>query len=228
MISVLLVEDDLDLAATVVQYLQLEEIQCDHANNGISGLHLLQKNRYDALLLDLNLPRMDGISVCENIRASGNDTPVLMLTARDQLSDKIEGFQAGTDDFLVKPFDMEELVLRVQALTRRRSGQVQRLACGDLTMDLTRRQAQRGGQPLHLSPVGWKLLEALLRESPAAVSREKLQASVWGDDPPDSNSLKVHMYNLRKVLESDSEQTLLHTVKGYGFALYSADGDDTE
>lgn len=225
MLSVLLIEDDLDLAATVIQYLELENIQCDHANNGISGLNLLSQNNYDALLLDLNLPRMDGISLCEKIRAEGNDTPVLMLTARDQLSDKIQGFQAGTDDFLVKPFALEELVLRVQSLTRRRSGQVTRLTCGDLILDLTRRRAERGGIALHFSPVGWKLLEALTRASPAAVSREKLQASVWGDDPPDSNSLKVHMHHLRKSLETGFSETLLHTVQGYGFALYPQETD---
>lgn len=220
MLSVLLVEDDLDLAATVIQFLELEGIQCDHANNGVSGLNLLLSHRYDALLLDLNLPRMDGITLCEKVREKGNDTPILMLTARDQLSDKIEGFQAGTDDFLVKPFELEELVLRVRSLTRRRSGQVQRLSCGDLTMDLTRRKVERAGKQLHCSPVAWKLLETLMRASPGAVSREKLQQSVWGDEPPDSNSLKVHMHHLRKSVETGFDVTMIHTVQGYGFALY--------
>lgn len=225
MLSVLLVEDDLDLAATVIQFLELEGIQCDHANNGVSGLNLLLSHRYDALLLDLNLPRMDGITLCEKVREKGNDTPILMLTARDQLSDKIEGFQAGTDDFLVKPFELEELVLRVQSLTRRRSGQVQRLSCGDLIMDLSRRNVERAGKQLHCSPVVWKLLETLMRASPAAVSREKLQQSVWGDEPPDSNSLKVHMHHLRKSVETGFDVTMVHTVQGYGFALYPQESD---
>lgn len=225
MLNVLLIEDDLDLAATVIQYLELERVQCDHASNGVTGLNLLSLHDYDALLLDLNLPRMNGISLCEKIRADGNDTPVLMLTARDQLADKIAGFQAGTDDFLVKPFELEELVLRVRSLTRRRSGQVQRLTCGDLVLDLTRRRAERSGKLLHFSPVAWKLLETLTRASPAAVSRKKLQTSVWGDDPPDSNSLKVHMHHLRKNLETGFDLTLLHTVQGFGFALYPQEDD---
>ena len=119
MLSVLLVEDDIDLAATVVQYLELEGIQCDHASNGVSGLHFIANNHYDSLLLDINLPRLDGLAVCEQLRDNGDDTPVLMLTARDQLDDKIRGFQVGTDDYLVKPFELLEVYARVQSLWRR-------------------------------------------------------------------------------------------------------------
>ncbi|MFC6978432.1 response regulator transcription factor [Microbulbifer taiwanensis] len=137
MLNILLVEDDLDLAQTLVQYLALEEIRCDHASNGVAGLHLMEKHRYEALILDLNLPRLDGLSACQQLRARGDDTPILMLTARDQLEDKVEGFKAGTDDYLLKPFEMEELVVRLRALARRRSGQVQRLCCGDLEMNLS-------------------------------------------------------------------------------------------
>ena len=164
MLDVLLVEDDHDLAATVVQYLELENIHCDHASNGVHGLQLLQKHDYDALLLDLNLPRLDGLTLCHTIRDQGHDIPVLMLTARDGLQDKLDGFRSGTDDFLVKPFELEELVVRVQALTRRRSGQARLLRHGELQMDLTRHEASRAGQPLKLSPTGWRLLETLLAQ----------------------------------------------------------------
>lgn len=109
MLNALLIEDDLDLAQTVVQYLALEQIRCDHASNGIAGLNLMLRERYDVLLLDLNLPRLDGLSVCERLRGAGDDTPVLMLTARDRLEDKIDGFRAGTDDYLIKPFELREL-----------------------------------------------------------------------------------------------------------------------
>ena len=157
MISVLLIEDDLDLAQTVMDYLQLEAISCDHASNGSAGLNLLEENYYDVLLLDLNLPRIDGLTVCERLRSEGSDIPVLMLTARDQLTDKQAGFTAGTDDYLVKPFELKELVMRIQALSRRRSGQTQLLRCGDLQMNLQQRQLSRADINLHLSPTGWKL-----------------------------------------------------------------------
>ncbi len=218
MLSVLLVEDDLDLAQTVVDYLQLEAIQCDHASNGAAGLTLLAQHDYD-VLLDLNLPRIDGLTVCERLRADGKDLPVLMLTARDQLADKQAGFAAGTDDYLVKPFALEELVLRLQALSRRRSGQMQKLQLSDLQMDLSAREVSRGGQLIKLSPIGWQLLEVLLRHAPDAVSRQKLQMAVWGDEVPDSNSLKVHMHHLRKAIDGPFKSHLLQTIAGHGFAL---------
>jgi DNA-binding response OmpR family regulator len=219
MLNVLLVEDDLDLAQTLVQYLELEKIQCDHASNGLSGLQLMSQHHYDALLLDLNLPRLDGISVCQQLRENGNDTPILMLTARDQLNDKLDGFNAGTDDYLVKPFELQELVVRLLALSRRRSGQSRQLSCGDLVLNLSEKTARRQDQPLKLSPTGWRLLETLLRASPNVVSREQLEQSVWGEDLPDSNSLKVHLFNLRKTVDAPFSSALIHTIPGQGFAL---------
>ncbi len=219
MLDVLLVEDDRDLAATVMQYLELEGFRCDHADNGVSAVQLSQRNAYDALLLDLNLPRLDGLSVCQQLRDEGNDVPVLMLTARDQLKDKLEGFRAGTDDFLVKPFELQELVVRLLALTRRRSGQIRVLQCADLRMDLTAHEVSRGGAPLKVSPIGWKLLEYLLRASPTAVPRQKLEQAIWGEDVPDSNALKVHMHHLRRAIDGNFEMPLLHTVAGYGFVI---------
>ena len=221
MLNVLLVEDDLDLAQTVVQYLELENIQCDHASNGVAGLNLMQSHPYQVLLLDLNLPRLDGIRVCEALRQQGNDTPILMLTARDQLRDKVAGFDAGTDDYLVKPFELQELVVRIQALARRRSGQSRLLRCGALEMNLNERKVQRDGIDIKLSPTGWKLLEALLRASPDVISREQLEHAVWGDDIPDSNSLKVHLFHLRKSVDADFDEPLIHTIAGQGFTLRS-------
>lgn len=219
MLSVLLVEDDIDLAQTVVQYLELEQIQCDHASNGVSGLNLMQQHRYQVLLLDLNLPRMDGIKVCKELRQQGNDTPILMLTARDQLADKVDGFEAGTDDYLVKPFELQELVVRINALSRRRSGQAKVLRYGPLELNLDEKKASREGQPLKLSPTGWRLLETLTRAAPAVVSREQLEQAVWGDELPDSNSLKVHLFHLRKSVDAPFEQALIQTIAGQGFAV---------
>ena len=217
--NVLLVEDDFDLAETVIDYLSLESISCDYASNGMAGLQLLEQNSYDVVLLDLNLPRLDGLSLCERVRLGGDDTPVLMLTARDQLDDKLAGFEAGTDDYLVKPFELEELVVRIHALAKRRSGQVKLLRCGDLVMNLKERYVTRAGRPIKLSPIGWQLLETLLRASPESVSKQSLVASVWGEDPPDSNSLKVHIHNLRKAIDGAFSAPMLHTVTSHGFAL---------
>lgn len=223
MLNVLLIEDDLDLAETLVEYLSIEGIRCDHTSNGVAGLHFIHQQPYDVILLDINLPKLDGFSLCQQIRTEGIDTPVLMLTARDQLDDKLEGFQAGTDDYLVKPFELSELVVRCQALARRRSGQVKRLCCGDLEMNLTNHTVARSGRPLHLSPTNWRLLEKLLRASPEPLSRQALEESLWGDSIPDSNSLKVHIFNLRKAVDSGFDTPLIHTIAGFGFALREAD-----
>lgn len=219
MLNILLIEDDLDLADTVVQYLELEGIRCDHAANGMAGLQLATEGHYQVLLLDLNLPRLDGLSLCQRLRAAGDDTPILMLTARDSLDEKVAGFQAGTDDYLVKPFALQELIVRVEALARRRSGQVRKLSCGDLEMHLGEKTVTRNTLPIKLSPIGWRLLETLLRASPEVVSRQALEEAVWGDDFPDSNSLKVHMFHLRKAVDGPFATDLLQTVAGHGFAI---------
>lgn len=216
---VLLVEDDLDLAQTVVDFLELESVICDHASNGVAGLELLQQNRYDVLLLDLNLPRMGGISVCKQLRETGVDMPILMLTARDQLQDKVAGFEAGTDDYLVKPFELDELILRVNALAKRRSGQMQVLTFADVEMNLTARTVTRQGQAIKLSPIGWRLLEQLLRAAPGILSKAQLEQGVWGDDIPDSNALKVHLYHLRKAMDAPFDRPLIHTFSGHGVGL---------
>ena len=219
MLNLLLVEDDIDLATAVIDYLELEEIQCDHAANGLIGLNLIEKNSYQAIILDLNLPQMSGLTVCESMRNKGIDTPVLMLTAMDTLQDKLTGFSKGADDYLVKPFAMEELIVRVQALSRRRSGQVTLLKVAGIELDLDKRQASLNGQALKLSPTAFKILEVLLRHSPNPVSREKITQEIWGEDKPESNSLKVHIFNLRKQLDAAGDKTLLHTVSGFGFSI---------
>lgn len=221
MLTLLVVEDDIDLATSLIDYLELESIQCDHAANGVAALSLIQANSYDVIVLDLNLPKMDGIQVCQHMRSDGNDTPVLMLTARDSLDDKVNGFGAGTDDYLVKPFAMEELLVRVCALSKRRSGQATTICAQGLKLDLERKTAARGERILKLTPTGFKLLEALMRQSPNAISREVLLQRVWGDEAPDSNSLKVHLHKLRKQVEV--EGPLIRTITGFGFALRGED-----
>lgn len=218
-LQLLLVEDDLDLATAVIDYLELEGIQCDHAANGVAGLNLIQQNHYDTVILDLNLPKMDGLQVCEKLRAHGIDVPVLMLTARDTLDDKLAGFSKGADDYLIKPFAMEELIVRTQVLAKRRSGQITKLSVSDLVLDTAQQHAERAGCSLKLSPTALKILDILMRESPKTISRETLMQTIWGDEQPDSNSLKVHIFNLRKQVDANNDHKLVHTIPGKGFAI---------
>ncbi len=218
MTTLLLVEDDLDLAGNIVDYLSLEDFDCDHASNGVAALNLMAGNEYAVVILDINLPKLDGLSVCERLREQGNDTPVIMLTARDQLDDKLAGFARGADDYLVKPFAMAELVARLHALASRRSGQVKQLSCGELKLDLTAKSASRNGEPLRLSPTAFTILEQLVRAYPSPVSREMISQAVWGDNRPDSNSLKVHIHHVRKALGKDSGFDV-QAAFGVGFRL---------
>ncbi|MGY0585312.1 MAG: response regulator transcription factor [Paraglaciecola chathamensis] len=219
MMNVLLVEDDIDLATTIVDYLELESMACDHASNGLMGLNLIENAEYQVIILDINMPKMDGITLCKRMREIGIDTPVLMLTARDTLDNKLEGFNAGSDDYLVKPFAMQELIARIQVLGRRRSGETKRLMVGGLTLDLTQRIATLNQQPLKLSPTALAILEVLMRASPQTVTRQHIIQTVWGDDQPDSNSLKVHIYHLRKQLERYESSISLDTIASVGFAI---------
>lgn len=223
--TIMLVEDDRDLAQTIIDYLELESIPCDYADNGVSALGLIQQNTYQVVVLDINLPRMDGFSVCEKLRAAGNDTPVIMLTAKDQLEDKLTGFKAGADDYLVKPFAMDELVARIRALSGRMSRQIRKLTVSDLSLDLDQNVVTRGNVSINLSPTGFKLLEALMRSSPKAVSKEELITSVWGDEGSDSNSLKVHIHKLRKDVDCGNNPPLIHTVKAFGYVLRADNAD---
>ena len=223
----LLVEDDFDLAETIVQYLELEGIACDHAASGEAGLNLIQENTYDVFLLDIMLPRLSGLDLCRTLRNQGLDTPVLMLTARDAMDDKQAGFDMGADDYLVKPFAMQELIMRCQALARRKSGQAKVLKAGDLVMHLDSKEAFRSKRKLALTPTGWILLETLTRLSPSVVSRSKLVQAVWGDEIPESNSLKVHLHKLRRQLDGSKEAPMLHTIPGHGYALRRPDESST-
>lgn len=218
-INVLLVEDNLDLAITLVEYLNISNIICDHARDGVSGLQLARAQRYDVILLDVMLPRMHGQKVCRALREDGGQTPILMLTSLNALQDKLDGFASGADDYLVKPFDLQELVARIRALSQRRSCQASLLQVADLCLNTASREVSRNNQPLHLSPTSWQLLECLMRASPAPVSRERLELAIWGDDPPDSNSLKVHMCRLRRSVDKGFKVPLIHTLAGVGFKL---------
>ena len=218
-ITALLVEDNLQLAKTIVDYLAIVGIDCDYVGNGVAGVELASSNAYHTILLDINLPKMNGLEVCEALRAKGVETPILMLTARDTLADKLAGFDAGTDDYLVKPFQMEELLARVKALAKRKSAQAKKYVIGDLVMDLTQKLATRGDKPLDLTPTGWVILETLMRRSPNVVSRAELEYAIWQDDIPDTDLLKVHLYRLRQQVDKPYSSSLIHTIVNHGFVV---------
>jgi len=220
-INVLLVEDDRDLAASVAEYLQYENIRCDHAYNGLSGFTLAKENHYDVILLDLMLPKIDGFTVCEKLRNCGSDTPILMLTAKDTLQDKEAGFNSGTDDYLVKPFAMKELALRIKALSKRRSGQSKKLMVEDLIYDIENQHVTRSSQVIELNRLNLKLLELLMRRSPQIVYRKEIEECLWPDDIPESNNLKVQLYQLRQKIDKPFESKLIETVVGQGVRIKS-------
>lgn len=209
----------MDIAGTISDYLTIEGIECDHAFDGETGFQRALTGEYDVILLDIMLPFRDGISICNALRNEGIDTPVLMLTARDTLADKLEGFGAGADDYLVKPFALEELLMRTRVLSRRRSGEIRRFSLGDLVVDFENRHVTRSGQAISLSPTSWTILEVLAQNSPHVVTRSRLSMALWQGDPPDTNALKTHLYKLRMRIDKPFDQNLIHTVAGQGVAL---------
>ncbi|WP_185236007.1 response regulator transcription factor [Teredinibacter franksiae] len=216
---VLLVEDNRDLAGSVLDYLEMEGFDCDYAERGDHALELCRDNTYDAMILDIMMPGLDGLSLCKTLREHGNNAPVIMLTARDTLDDKLAGFEAGADDYLVKPFDLPELSARVRAITKRKTSNGSSLKVADLEVNLDNHQATRSEQPIDLSPACWKLLVALIQSSPRVLSRYELESVLWKDSPPDSEALKSHLYTLRKLVDKPFANPLIHTLRGVGVAL---------
>lgn len=218
---ILVVEDNAALAANIGEYLEARGERVDYAYRGTAALELATRQAYDALVLDVALPGLDGLSLCRRLREDhGCTVPVLMLTARDTMADKLAGFDAGTDDYLTKPFDLIELYVRLQALVRRQQRAGHRLAVGELELDLAKHQAHRGGRRLELSPSGLRLLEVLMRRAPAAVPRAALEQALWGDEPPlGDGSLRVHLHQLRAAVDGGCSDKLIHTVRSFGYRL---------
>ena len=220
-LSILLVEDHPTIARQVADFLDGLHWQLDHAATGALGIRLATSQAYDVVLLDLNLPDVDGLEVCRAIKAgSPTNVPVLMLTARDAFEDKAAGFRDGADDYLTKPFDLRELALRCEALARRgRLHLHQELRVGPLTLLPREKRALYDGAPLALTQLGFNILLLLCREHPHPVSRSALIQHLWGAEPPDSDALKSHIYTLRKQLEQASGHKLLATILHIGYRL---------
>lgn len=219
--NILLIEDNRDLATNLFDYFEAKGHAMDLAGDGISGLHFAASNQYDVLILDLMLPGIDGLTLCRRLRESGKMTPILMLTARDSLDDKIAGLEAGADDYVVKPFSMREVDARLHALVRR--SQVREvgstLKVGDLSFDTGTFRVMRGQRIIELPPVPLKLLEILMRHSPRVLPREEIEREIWGDSPPDSDALRAHLYILRGAIDKQNDKPLIRTLRGIGYQI---------
>ena len=218
---VLLLEDSLALAGAVSDYLELRGCTVDLAFHGQAFLDLANPARFDVYVLDVAVPGIDGLEVCERLRERmHDDTPVIFLTARDTLQDKTAGFARGADDYLVKPFEMEELCCRLQALTARgRRPQVSTQVLGEMRLDHGTGIVVRNGRRIRLHELQWRVLKILAARSPLTVERAVLEKELWGDSVPDSDALRTHIYRLRNALTITGERELIETVHGKGWRL---------
>ena len=221
--KLLIIEDNPDIVANLYEFLVPRGYALDNARTAAEGLQRAAAERFDAIVVDVMLPgSMDGFALCTRIRKELRQaTPVLILTARDSVEDKLLGFDSGADDYLVKPFSMMELDARVKSLVRRASGAhaSQRLIVWELIFNLSTFELTRAGSQLGLTPTGYKLLACLMRAAPNVVTREQLESAVWGDDPPDSDALRTHLHSLRQVIDKPFEWTMLKTIAGVGYRL---------
>ncbi|MEW9549185.1 response regulator transcription factor [Nonomuraea sp. NPDC050783] len=224
----LVVDDEPALREALQSSLEFEGYKVVTANDGLAALEELARDTYDAVLLDVMMPRLDGLTACRRLRASGNHIPVLMLTARDAVGDRVSGLDAGADDYLVKPFELDELLARVRALLRRgalstggREGDV--LTYADLRMDPATREVTRGERRLDLTRTEYLLMELFLSHPRQVLTRDQILSEVWGFDfEPTSNSLDVYVMYLRRKTEAGGEPRVIHTVRGVGYVLRAA------
>lgn len=225
-LHLLVIEDNPDLAANLCDFLEAKGHVVDVAGDGLTGLHLAVTRDFDAIVLDIVLPGMDGLTLCRKFREEARrTTPVLMLTARDALDDRVAGLECGADDYVLKPFALRELEARLKALVRRSSSAVTPtvLQVGDLVYDPALLQVRRGRRTIVLPPIPLRILETLMRAAPRVVRREDLERAVWGDSPPDSDALRSHMHTVRAAVDAPGEAELIHTLRGVGYRMMAPD-----
>ena len=224
-LNILVVEDHPGLVANIYDFFEAHGHRVDAAANGVLALNLLSQHLYDVVVVDWMMPRLDGIGLLKTMRVGlGLETPVIMVTAKSTLEDKVEGFHAGVDDYLVKPFELAELELRCLALSYRKPTRQRTLTACDLRLDLDTFECFRGARRIQLFPATRKLLVLLMQESPKVVSRARLIEAVWPEQPPSGDLLRRHMHELRRQLEQPGEDTLLYSVSGFGYVLRQGEG----
>jgi DNA-binding response OmpR family regulator len=223
-VRILIIEDDPTIATNLYDYLTARGHAVDAAGDGVTGVRLASSDPFDAIVLDLGLPGLDGLKVCQKLRLQAHvETPVLMLTARDTLNDKLQGFESGADDYLVKPFALKELEARLHALHKRSRGRVTQklLVAGDLTLDPRTLEIRFAGRPVKLPPKCIRLLEMMMPEPGRLFSRSELETAVWGDTQETSDTLRTHMHVLRRALVEAGGRDPIETVHGLGYRLRS-------
>ena len=224
--QVLIIEDNAEIATNIGIYLETKGYTVDFAADGVTGLHLAVTNAYHVVVLDLMLPGMDGLEVCRKLRESASlHVPVLMLTARDTVEDVILGFEAGSDDYLIKPFSLQELEVRLVALHRRSSRHYDSpiLTIEDLEVNLETHTVKRGGTIIKIKPATLRILVYLMRNTHRVVTRKELETEIWGDTPPEGDPLRAHIYNIRNAIDKPYEKKLVRTVHGVGYRLAKQD-----
>jgi two-component system OmpR family response regulator len=221
-VRVLLIEDDLKIASFVLKGLKEAGFAADHSADGEDGLHLALNEPYDAAIIDIMLPKLDGLTLIDELRRKKINTPVIILSAKRTVDDRIKGLQTGSDDYLTKPFSFSELLARVQALIRRASGasEATGLTVGDLSMNLLTREVKRGGRKIELQPREFTLLEYLMRNKGRVVSRTMILEHVWDYSfDPQTDVVNVLVCRLRDKVDRDFEQKIIHTIRGVGYVL---------
>ncbi|PSB87398.1 DNA-binding response regulator [Photobacterium damselae subsp. damselae] len=219
--KVLIVDDNHNIAETIADYLELEGMTIDCAYHGEAALNLVKENHYDVIIMDIMMPKLDGINAVKKLREEQFcNTPILFLTAKDQLEDKIAAFKAGGDDYLLKPFSMEELCLRLYALSNRGPRQdIGELKFADITINTRTDEVKRAETEIKLSRIQLKILKLLMRQAPSIVSRQEVIESIWGDETPSSDALRSHIYGLRNALDKGFETSRLETIHGQGYRI---------
>ena len=224
--TLLVIEDNPDIVANIYAFFEPKGFTLDNAHNGLSGLALAINNRYDVILLDVMLPGMNGTKLCKTLREEHhNKTPILMLTARDTILDKVAGFDSGADDYLIKPFSLVELEARIKALIRRHHDEhfERSIDVGSLSLNLEEHSIKRENIPLKLTPTGFKIMYTLMSASPRVVSKGELEAKVWGEDIPSSDALRTHMHSVRTQVDKLFAMPMIMTIAGVGYQVVSAD-----
>lgn len=218
-LKLLFIEDNEDILLNLFSWFEEKGYECDCARNGPEGLNLAISGNFSCIILDIMLPRLNGLEICRQLRELGNNVPIIMLTARDAVADRVAGLDAGADDYLVKPFSLHELEARIKAVLRRGKSGEEKLHFADIEMNIGQHKAFRQGIELRLSPTSFKILRALLMEAPNMVRKESLENMLWGDTPPEGSALRNHIHELRKVLDRPFAQSILETAPHIGWRL---------
>ncbi|MGB0938437.1 MAG: response regulator transcription factor [Colwellia sp.] len=219
--KILLVEDCQNVAEVIFDYFESAEIELDYAATGTLGLSLARTQKFDCIILDIMLPGIDGISLCQQLRAEGNSTPIIMLTARDTDNDMLLGLRQGADDYVIKPFNLELLEARIHSVIRRCSGIgfITQITCGPIMIDVNSHQVWRGNQEVKLTPICFKLLSLLVKKSPSLVSRHEIEEELWPDDLPEQDVLRKHIYQLRNKIDKPFAENIIETIPKLGYRI---------